>query len=175
MLETRISTGLVRGKMTNTEGIVSFLGIPFAAPPVGELRWRAPEKPQPWDGVRECFDYGYSCWQRDNSQSPYFLKCMAENPVKPRPLRMSEDCLYLNVWTPAEALERGAAGTECAAATGEKLPVMVWFYGGGLQGGTTDDLIFDGEGLCQYGVFLATSVILIWKRKMSITRLVIMV
>ena len=76
MLETRISTGLVRGKMTNTEGIVSFLGIPFAAPPVGELRWRAPEKPQPWDGVRECFDYGYSCWQRDNSQSPYFLKCM---------------------------------------------------------------------------------------------------
>lgn len=157
MLETRIRTGLVRGKMTNTEGIVSFLGIPFAAPPVGELRWRAPEKPQPWDGVRDCFDYGYSCWQRDNSQSPYILKCMAENPVKPRPLRMSEDCLYLNVWTPAEALKRGAAGTECAAATGEKLPVMVWFYGGGLQGGTTDDLIFDGEGLCQYGVILVTA------------------
>ena len=157
MLETRISTGLVRGKMTDTEGIVSFLGIPFAAPPVGELRWRAPEKPQPWEGVRDCFDYGYSCWQRDNSQSPYILKCMAENPVKPRPLRMSEDCLYLNVWTPAEALERGEAGTKCAVAMGEKLPVMVWFYGGGLQGGTTDDLIFDGEGLCQYGVILVTA------------------
>ena len=144
ILETTIMTGAIRGQETAAAGITSFLGIPFAKPPVGELRWRAPEKPEKWEGVRDCLDFGYSCYQNDNANSPHILKCMAENPVKPRPLRMSEDCLTLNVWTPAATRE-------------ERLPVMVWFYGGGLQGGTSDDIIFDGEGLCQYGVVLVTA------------------
>ena len=144
MIETSIRTGLVRGQETDTKGVSSFLGIPYAKSTAGDLRWRAPEPAEAWDGVRICDDFGKSCFQRDNSNSPYFKKMQAENPVPPRPLRMSEDCLSLNVWTPAESAE-------------EKLPVMVWFYGGGLQGGTSDDIIFDGEGLCPYGVVLVTA------------------
>jgi para-nitrobenzyl esterase len=75
---------------------------------------------------------------------PDAKKEMEQNPVKPRPLRMNEDCLSLNVWTPAED-------------SNERLPVMVWFHGGGLQFGTSDDNTFDGEGLCQYGVILVTA------------------
>ncbi|MBR6323043.1 MAG: carboxylesterase family protein [Lachnospiraceae bacterium] len=144
IIETRISTGLVRGQETAAEGITSFLGIPYAKPASGALRWHAPEPAEGWEGVRICDDFGYSCFQRDNSKSPYFEKMQRENPVPPRPLRMSEDCLSLNIWTPAGSAD-------------EKLPVMVWFYGGGLQGGTSDDIIFDGESLCRYGVILVTA------------------
>ena len=144
MIETVIRAGKVRGQETSTKGISSFLGIPYAKPAEGNLRWRAPEPAEPWNGVRICDDFGYSCWQRDNANSPFFKKMQEENPVPPRPLRMSEDCLSLNVWTPAASQE-------------EKLPVMVWFYGGGLQGGTSDDIAFDGEGLCGYGVILVTA------------------
>ena len=143
ILEAKTISGAVRGFETETKGISAFLGIPYAAAPVGENRWRAPQPAAPWDGVRECLDFGYSCWQRDNAGSPGFLYQMEHNPVKPRPLRMDEDCLSLNIWTPAESAK-------------EALPVMVWFYGGGLQGGTTDDILFDGEGLCGYGVVLVT-------------------
>ena len=143
ILETKIRPGRVRGQETNTPGITSFLGIPYAEPAEGELRWHAPVPVKCWEDVRECSDFGYSCFQRDNSDSPYFQKMLKENPVPPRPLRVSEDCLSLNVWTPA-------------ASGDERLPVMVWFYGGGLQGGTSDDIIFDGESLCRYGVVLVT-------------------
>ncbi len=144
MLETTIRTGAVCGQGTDTKGVSRFLGIPYARPAVGCLRWRAPEPAEPWEGIRDCDDFGYSCWQRDNSDAPFFRKMMEENPVPPRPLRMSEDCLSLNVWTPANSAD-------------EKLPVMVWFYGGGLQGGTSDDILFDGEGLCPHGVVLVTA------------------
>ena len=144
MIETVIRTGAVRGQETGTKGISSFLGIPYGKPAEGELRWHAPEPAESWEGVRICDDFGYSCWQRDNTNSPFFKKMQEEDPVPPRPLRMSEDCLSLNVWTPAVSKD-------------EKLPVMVWFYGGGLQGGTSDDITFDGEGLCGYGVILVTA------------------
>ena len=143
MIETTIQCGKVKGIETAVPGITAFLGIPYAEAPEGDLRFKSPVPKAPWDGVRECSDFGYSCWQRDNTGSPYFKELQKKNPVPPRPLRMSEDCLSLNVWTPA-------------ADPSEKLPVMVWFYGGGLQGGTSDDLIFDGEGLCTYGVVLVT-------------------
>ncbi len=143
ILETAIRNGKIRGFETQTKGITCFLGIPYAKAPEGELRWRSPERPENWDGVRVCDDFGMSCWQRDSSSAPFFRELVEKNPVAPRPLRMSEDCLSLNVWTPAES-DR------------ERLPVMVWFYGGGLQGGTSDDIIFDGEGLCGYGVVLVT-------------------
>lgn len=139
ILSAKLKSGAVSGFETETKGVVSFLGIPYAAPPVGELRWREPQAPTPWEGVRPCLDFGYSCPQRSMGVNP---KQMAENPVKPRPLRMNEDCLTLNVWTAAEA--------------GDRLPVMVWFHGGGLQFGTSDDIVFDGEGLCPMGVVLVT-------------------
>ena len=143
ILETVIHTGKIRGMQTDTAGITSFLGIPYAEACEGNLRWHAPEEKKPWDGVRNCFDFGMSCWQRDNADAPFFREWTERNPVPPRPLRMSEDCLSLNVWTPADSRE-------------ERLPVMVWFYGGGLQGGTSDDIVFDGEGLCRHGVVLVT-------------------
>lgn len=143
IINTTVHTGEVRGVACETAGIVRYLGIPYAAAPKGELRWKAPVDLEKWEGERLCDDYGFSCWQRDNSNSPSFKLDMERNPVKPRALRMDEDCLSLNVWTPAKDKS-------------ERLPVMVWFYGGGLQGGTTDDIIFDGEGLCSYGVVLVT-------------------
>lgn len=142
ILKTQIASGPVRGIETGTPGVNAFLGIPFAKAPVGMLRWQAPVAPEGWTEERFCGDFGPSCWQRDN-QGPGFDKQMKMNRVPPRPLRMDEDCLSLNVWTPAEK-------------AGEGLPVMVWFYGGGLQGGTADDIMFDGEGLCPYGVVLVT-------------------
>lgn len=143
MTEVTIKAGQLRGRPTQTAGISEFLGIPYAQPPVGNLRWHAPVPRQAWKGVRECTDFGFSCWQRDNEGAPFLTKQIECNPVKPRPLRMDEDCLTLNVWTPAETADAS-------------LPVMVWFYGGGLQGGTSDDIIFDGEGLCGFGVVLVT-------------------
>ena len=141
ILRTKIHSGVVRGLETETRGITVFKGIPYAAPPAGKNRWRAPVDPEPWEGERLCDDFGFSCWQRENKA--YMDMLREKNPVPPRPLRMDEDCLSLNIWTPAESAE-------------DRLPVMVWFYGGGLQGGTSDDTTFDGEGLCGYGVLLVT-------------------
>ncbi len=143
ILETAVKSGNVKGFETETKGISCFLGIPYAEAPKGELRWRSPKPKERWEGVRLCDDFGPSCYQRDGSAAPFWKELVEKNPVPPRPLRMSEDCLSLNIWTPA-------------ASANERLPVMVWFYGGGLQGGTSDDIIFDGEGLCQYGVVLVT-------------------
>ena len=100
----RTASGAVSGVEAN--GVVSFKGIPFAAPPVGELRWRAPRPAKPWTGVRPAADYGPACIQMGVS----------------RYAPTSEDCLTLNVFRPA-------------AVSGAKLPVMVWIYGGGfIQG-----------------------------------------
>ena len=143
ILTTTIRTGAVRGLETAVPGITVFKGIPFAKAPAGELRWKAPVAPEAWEGERLCDDFGYSCWQRNNNDSPMFKKMQEINPVPPRPLRMDEDCLSLNVWTPAVSAD-------------ERLPVMVWFYGGNLHSGTSDDIIFDGEALCKFGVLLVT-------------------
>ena len=142
--KTLISSGQIRGAETSAHGISAFLGIPFAKDPIGNLRWRAPEAAEKWDGVKDCLDFGSSCWQMDISGIfPDAKKQMELNPVKPRELRMDEGCLSLNVWTPAESCN-------------DRLPVMVWFHGGGLQFGTSDNIVFDGEGLCKFGVILVT-------------------
>ena len=104
-----VGSGIVKtdaGNVSGTEqnGLRVYLGIPFAAPPTGDLRWRPPAPVQPWDGVKETKMYSPACPQP-----------AAASPGAP--LNMSEDCLYLNVWTPAKSAD-------------EKLPVMVFFYGG---------------------------------------------
>jgi len=108
-----------------------YRGIPYAAPPVGELRWKAPQPPEPWEGIRECVNFSI-------------------NPVQFTPGRYfplgdpeSEDCLYLNVLTPARH-------------TNERLPVMVWFHGGGLAGGAGNQIDWNGHRLPQHGVVLVT-------------------
>jgi len=107
----RTDAGQVAG--INQDDIRVYHGIPFAAPPTGELRWRPPAPVQPWTGVKEVKEYSETCPQAEKAGA-------APSPGTPA-LNMSEDCLYLNVWTPA-------------TGAGEKLPVMVFFYGGGFTG-----------------------------------------
>jgi para-nitrobenzyl esterase len=110
------TTGLVEG--TAEDGLSVYRGLPFAAPPVGEKRWRAPTTAAHWQGVRKADQFG----------SP----CIGNGPGS------SEDCLYLNVWSPATA--------------GQHLPVMVWIYGGGFVGGSTASPAYSGEVLAKKGV-----------------------
>jgi para-nitrobenzyl esterase len=125
--EAVVTGGRVAG--AEAHGIVSFKGIPFAAPPVGALRWKAPQPLQPWSGVKQADQFGAGCMQ---APSPY-----TQVPS------MSEDCLYLNVWTPAKA------------AT-DRLPVMVWIYGGAFTGGAASMAAYDGTRLAERGVVIVT-------------------
>src|SRR4030095_111828 len=127
-----VTGGKVSGVVAN--GIVSFKGIPFAAPPVGALRWKAPQPVKAWTGVKQATEYGPSCMQ-----DPNFAKIFgATAPIQ-------EDCLYLNVWTPAKT-------------AGDKLPVMVWIYGGGFVGGMESISGYDGTRFaCQGDVSVVVS------------------
>jgi para-nitrobenzyl esterase len=126
------SATVTGGKLTGVErdGIVSFKGIPFGAPPVGDLRWKAPQPVKPWTGTKTADTFAPGCIQ---APSP-FLR-MAPN--------FSEDCLYLNVWTPAKS-------------TGEKRAVMVWIYGGAFAIGGTGDPTYDGTNLAKKGVVMVS-------------------
>jgi para-nitrobenzyl esterase len=125
-----IEQGVVEGV---TEGTVfRFLGLPYAQPPVGDLRWRAPVPPEPWDGVREAVRFGPAC--------PQVTRASADLRVQ----EQSEDCMYLNVWTS----ELGAAARQ---------PVMVWIHGGGFLGGAGSEDAFDGARLAaERGVVVVT-------------------
>lgn len=119
-----VEQGLVKGK--SEKELMVFKGIPFAEPSVDELRWRAPQLPKKWEGVKEATEFGPDPVQ---SWGP--------------PEGKSEDCLYLNVWTPAKS-------------TGDKIPVFVWIYGGGFNGGATSVPTYNGENLAKKGVVLVS-------------------
>ena len=128
--QAKTHSGTVEGK---TDGKVkAFLGIPYAAPPVGDLRWKAPQPVAKWSGVRKATDFGYHCMQAN-----VFGDMVFHDPGA------SEDCLTLNVWVP----ERHESG---------KLPVMVWIYGGGFVAGTTSESRQDGSNLAQHGVIVVS-------------------
>lgn len=127
---TTVTGGVVRGDVT--DGIASFKGIPFAAPPIGELRWRWPQPVKPWRGIRDASTFAPSCMQ-----SPVMLSVFGG------PTATSEDCLYLNVWTPA-------------ASTKARLPVMVWIYGGGFAAGSTALPLYDGTALARRDVVVVS-------------------
>jgi para-nitrobenzyl esterase len=122
-------TGWVQGVRTPDQ-LAIYKGIPFAKPPVGDLRWRAPQKPQPWADTLVADHFQPACIQGQGSRT-------ADRPP-------SEDCLYLNVWEPK------------GAAAGTKLPVMMWIYGGGFRGGTGSMPLFDGQAFARKGVILVT-------------------
>jgi para-nitrobenzyl esterase len=116
-----ISTGQLRGSLT-ADGVAAFKNIPFAQPPVGDLRWREPLAAKAWTGVRDATAFGPMCNQNDNKAIPH-----------------SEDCLQLNVWTPK--------WPQTSA-----VPVMVWIHGGGNTAGSGMEALFNGEALARHGV-----------------------
>ena len=130
--------GYISGGVS-ADGIVHyFKGIPFAAPPVGDLRWKAPQPVVPWQGVRACDTFSASPMQ---SYPVPFGPWTAEYLISPKPI--SEDCLYLNVWT--------GAATPTA-----KLPVLVWIYGGGFVSGGSNVPVYDGEALARKGIIFVS-------------------
>ena len=133
--------GWVEGIPAADPRITAFKGIPFAAPPVGENRWRAPQPAENWEGVKRCYAFAPISVQavpglRKDNIYTYEWNVDPDIP-------MDEDCLYLNVWTPAKRMD-------------EKLPVYVWFFGGGLQVGNPAEMEFDGERLARRGIIVVS-------------------
>lgn len=132
----RTRAGVVEGVQVGS--INAYLGVPYAAPPVGDNRWRAPQALEPWSGVRKASSHGPSAWQPVDPKGfgPWTSEYVVQDGV-------SEDCLYLNVWTPANRLV-------------EPLPVLVWIHGGGFQQGSGSVSIYDGRALATKGVVVVT-------------------
>jgi para-nitrobenzyl esterase len=136
-----VENGVLQGIPAADPRITSFKGVPFAAPPTGDLRWKAPQPAKDWEGVLEAYDFAPISMQmkpgldKDNIYS-------REWNIDPD-IPMSEDCLYLNVWTPAKSADK-------------KLPVFVWYFGGGLQVGNTAEMEFDGERIARRGIVVVT-------------------
>ena len=138
--ETTTENGRVLGIPAADPRITAFKGIPFAAPPVGALRWRAPQPAGNWEGIRDCSRFGPISMQETPGIGGGFYD--REWHVDPD-IPMSEDCLYLNIWTPAKSAN-------------EKLPVMVWIFGGGMTCGYPAEMEFDGERIARRGVILVS-------------------
>ncbi|RYU92039.1 carboxylesterase family protein [Mucilaginibacter terrigena] len=129
--QVKIATGIVES-VTEKSGVNSFKGIPFAQPPIGELRWKEPQPVNSWTGVRKCDAFGYNAMQKRVYGDMGF-----------RTPGMSEDCLYLNVWVPAKPSKT-------------KLPVLVYFYGGGFVAGDGSERRYDGESMAKRGIITLT-------------------
>jgi para-nitrobenzyl esterase len=127
-----VEGGAITDVPPDPAGVRSFKGIPFAAPPVGKLRWSPPQPVKPWSGERSADEFGPKCMQTGQPGDV--------DPLNPL---MSEDCLYLNVWTPAKSAD-------------DRLPVMVWIYGGGFKIGSGSEPWYNGAHLAKKGVIVVT-------------------
>jgi para-nitrobenzyl esterase len=125
----KTASGIVESTAPPKDGVRSFKGLPFAEPPIGDLRWREPQPVRNWTGVRSADKFGPTCMQRVSATSDYWFRGDG----------MSEDCLYLNVWTPAKS-------------AGDKLPVLVYIFGGGFQNGDGSEPRYDGESMARKGI-----------------------
>ncbi|MBD1386874.1 carboxylesterase family protein [Mucilaginibacter rigui] len=130
-VQVKTANGIVES-VTEKSGVNSFKGIPFAQPPIGELRWKEPQPVNDWKGVRKCDAFGYNAMQKKVFGDMGF-----------RSPGMSEDCLYLNVWVPAKPSKT-------------KLPVLVYFYGGGFVAGDGSEARYDGESMAKRGIITLT-------------------
>lgn len=130
--QVQTKSGTVEGTVSADAKVRVYKGIPFAAPPVGDLRWQPPQPVASWQGVRKATEFGARCSQARLFDDMVF-----------RDNGPSEDCLYLNVWTPA-------------SSASEHLPVMLWIYGGGFQAGASSEPRQDGENLAHKGVVVVS-------------------
>lgn len=130
--QVTIGNGTLEGTFNPGTGIRSFKGIPYALAPVGDLRWKEPLPPANWNAVRKADHFSHMPMQKHVFSDMIF-----------RADTMSEDCLYLNVWTPAKSGK-------------EKLPVLVYFYGGGFSAGDGSESRYDGESMAQKGIVTLT-------------------
>ena len=124
--QVKVEAGLLQG--TSENGLSVYRGIPFAAPPVGDLRWRPPQPAAKWQGLKPADKFGPRCYQGGRGAPG---------------VETSEDCLYLNVWSPARSAR-------------DRVPVLVWIYGGGFSAGATSEPNYSGENLAKKGVVLVS-------------------
>jgi para-nitrobenzyl esterase len=134
----QIQSGLVKGVVNATSTVVAFKGIPYAAPPIGDLRWKEPQPPASWDSIRDASQFCASCMQnRAFSRLPWSKEFMVQDSI-------SEDCLYLNIWTPAKTLA-------------DKLAVLIYFHGGGFNEGSGSVAVYDGTHLAEKGIIVVNA------------------
>ena len=134
----QLKSGKVSGKTSDDQAVKIFMGVPFAAPPVGDLRWKAPQPVASWEGVRACVTPPASAIQAP----PKPFMCWSKEFMAPES-PLSEDCLYLNVWTTAKTAQ-------------DKLPVMVWIHGGAFTSGSGTVPLYNGEAMSRKGAVFVT-------------------
>ena len=135
---------MIETKYGKIEGIdrgdyMEYRGIPFAKPPVGELRWKAPQPPERFEGVYHATEFRAKAMQETGHNGPPYDKDFYDDPAYERPI--SEDCLYLNIWTPKNA---------------KNCPVAMWIHGGAFMGGSSSEKEFDGAAYCKRGVIFVS-------------------
>lgn len=135
-----VEGGEVSGVPSETPNVCIYKGIPYAAPPIGDLRWKQPQPVKPWKGIRQCDTFGAASLQGDLTPGSFYWKEFYQDGDPKR----SEDCLYLNVWTPA------------AGKPEAKLPVIFWIHGGAYMGGYGHEIEFGGDAYAKKGVILVT-------------------
>lgn len=143
----QVKTALGEIKGVEMDGYTLFKGVPYAKPPVGDLRWRAPQPLEPWEGVYQADKFPCRGWQESETcENPPYWKIKINQEYYSDPSytpEMSDDILYLNIWTPAKSTE-------------DKLPVAFWIHGGGFGSGWSSEMEFDGAGYCKRDVILVT-------------------
>lgn len=131
-VQTTIANGIIEGNYNTHSGVQTYFGVPFAKPPVGNLRWKAPQPPDNWNGVKPTKKFG-----------PRPMQTIVFGDMNSRSDGVSEDCLYLNVWTPAKRNTKD-------------FPVLVYFYGGGNVAGDASEPRYDGESMAKKGIVVVT-------------------
>jgi para-nitrobenzyl esterase len=131
--QVKIESGMLQGAANSDGSVRMFKGVPFAAPPVGDLRWKAPQPVAKWTGARDASKFGPACLQTNVFGDIYF-----------RDAQPSEDCLNLDMWIPAKPESK-------------KLPVLLWYYGGGFVAGSSSEPRYDGENLAEKGIIVVNA------------------
>ncbi|MGB5459150.1 MAG: carboxylesterase family protein [Eudoraea sp.] len=132
-VEVKVENGIIEGNFDTHTGIQTYFGVPFAKPPIGDLRWKAPQPLDNWEGVKKTKEFG-----------PRPMQTLVFGDMKSRSKGLSEDCLYLNIWTPA-------------TRNTKDLPVLVYFFGGGNVAGDASEYRYDGESMAKKGIVVVTT------------------